>query len=807
MIMEYLRKYFAGIAFVIFFLSCLSLSAQNVAITDNESYTAHPSAMLDVKSVTKGMLVPRLTTVQREGVSNPATGLLVFDTDEGTFYFYNGTAWVDLSAPGGEIWILDGSDVYLADNTYNVGIGSSTPAGKLEVRGDGTAGVDDPLFEVINYSGDTVFAVYTEGVRIWVGDDSGSKASGSKGGFAVGGFSTSKGMTNEYLRVTADSVRVYIDDEGGQKASGSKGGFAVGGFSTGKEENYDYFNISGADSAEVINPSEARMVWYPAKEAFLSGRVLIESVDSVGTNSMATGFESKSIGNYSQALGYRARAFGKNSTAIGNNANARGNNSYAIGDSAIAKGNGSYAIGSISRDTTGAITDEQTSALGDYSIALGLGAKAEGKGSMAIGASNRAAKGWAFAIGRESQATDYLALAIGYQCVASSNDGACAVGYQSTASGTRSTAVGRGCTASSVGAVAIGNGAEASGSYSLAVGGATASGWGAHAWGSGSVSSANSSIAIGINNSAADNCNVSIGYGNSTEYTYSTALGINNTSTYQYATSVGYSNEAYHLYSTAIGYNNSTQYLHSVALGSGNTANNWASIAMGYNNTANGDYSTVIGGEGNTSHDAWETVFGRYAETGTGSQDTWGNTDRLFVVGNGTGSSSRSNALVILKNARTGINRTPTSNRLEVGGNASKNVAGDWLANSDRRIKTDIRDIENPMETVLKLRPVIFRYTDEWLERNPSIEDRYYYNFIAQEYAEIFPGSVKGSGEYLEDDDEEILQIDTYNAQIVTIKAVQELIGIVKELKEENAALRAEIHDIRSEINYSANNE
>ena len=39
-----------------------------------------------------------------------------------------------------------------------------------------------------------------------------------------------------------------------------------------------------------------------------------------------------------------------------------------------------------------------------------------------------------------------------------------------------------------------------------------------------------------------------------------------------------------------------------------------------------------------------------------------------------------------------------------------------------------------------------------------------------------FPESVKGSGEYLEDRDQEILQLDSYNAQIVTIKAVQELI-------------------------------
>ena len=51
-------------------------------------------------------------------------------------------------------------------------------------------------------------------------------------------------------------------------------------------------------------------------------KVLIESPDSVGTNSFASGYDSKSIGDYSQALGYNARAFGDNSTAIGNFANA-----------------------------------------------------------------------------------------------------------------------------------------------------------------------------------------------------------------------------------------------------------------------------------------------------------------------------------------------------------------------------------------------------------------------------------------------------------------------------------------------------
>jgi microcystin-dependent protein len=52
------------------------------------------SAMLDVKSTTKGMLIPRMTAAQRGAIASPAAGLMVYQTDAPTgFYSYNGTAW------------------------------------------------------------------------------------------------------------------------------------------------------------------------------------------------------------------------------------------------------------------------------------------------------------------------------------------------------------------------------------------------------------------------------------------------------------------------------------------------------------------------------------------------------------------------------------------------------------------------------------------------------------------------------------------------------------------------------------------
>jgi len=154
-----------------------------------------------------------------------------------------------------------------------------------------------------------------------------------------------------------------------------------------------------------------------------------------------------------------------------------------------------------------------------------------------------------------------------------------------------------------------------------------------------------------------------------------------------------------------------------------------------------------------------------------------------------------------LTNTRFGIGREPDANALEVSGNASKATAGEWLANSDIRIKTDIKDITDAKSLLMKLHPVKFRYTDEWRKRNPSINDHYYYNFIAQEFKEVFPNSVAGSGEYLDGDPEEILQIDTYNAGIITIKAVQELIKENNDLKKEIKVLYVELNELKKEIN------
>ena len=383
------------------------------------------------------------------------------------------------------------------------------PVKKLSVNGE-TASSDEALFEVKNKDGQTVFAVYNEGVRIYVSDgakavkggfavggfgsdkaestkyffvgkdsvriylDSNPLTKGTKGGFAVGGYDLTKGKVQNYLDVSADSVRVYIDNNPATK--GTKGGFAVGGYDMTKGETVNFLNVA-TDTLGIINPSQNRLLWYPQKNAFLTGKVLIEKPDSVGVNSFASGYESKASGDWSQALGYKAVARGRYSTAIGKNTNVNSDNSfafgnearvtgidsYAFGTGAIASGISSFALGSSRFNDTTEVTDH-TVASADYAFALGFGSaasnagafamgvldSASGPGSLSMGYFNRS-RGWfstTFGAGNIVLSTAFQGLATGIWtkagawCASSFGDRTYASGHTSFATGFLSEASG-----------------------------------------------------------------------------------------------------------------------------------------------------------------------------------------------------------------------------------------------------------------------------------------------------------------------------------------------------------------------------
>lgn len=63
--------------------------------------TPAASALLDLTSTSKGMLIPRMTAAQKTAIASPSTGLLIFQTDAPAgFYYYTGSNWLNISNLG-----------------------------------------------------------------------------------------------------------------------------------------------------------------------------------------------------------------------------------------------------------------------------------------------------------------------------------------------------------------------------------------------------------------------------------------------------------------------------------------------------------------------------------------------------------------------------------------------------------------------------------------------------------------------------------------------------------------------------------
>jgi hypothetical protein len=101
------------------------LVAQGVGIGTS---TPHPSAILELSSTTKGLLIPRLTEAERQALPDPATGLLIFNTTTGELNFYNGSSWRRIPS-----------------NAVSAASGTGTPSGEgVGIDASGGIGIPDP---------------------------------------------------------------------------------------------------------------------------------------------------------------------------------------------------------------------------------------------------------------------------------------------------------------------------------------------------------------------------------------------------------------------------------------------------------------------------------------------------------------------------------------------------------------------------------------------------------------------------------------------------------------------------------------
>ncbi|MEL7251478.1 MAG: tail fiber domain-containing protein [Bacteroidota bacterium] len=81
-----------SLVFIIFLLPGLAQVAINSTGADPDA-----TAMLDITSTEKGVLIPRMTTNQRNGIENPTRGLLVYDTTAKSFWYYH-NEWIEIAS-------------------------------------------------------------------------------------------------------------------------------------------------------------------------------------------------------------------------------------------------------------------------------------------------------------------------------------------------------------------------------------------------------------------------------------------------------------------------------------------------------------------------------------------------------------------------------------------------------------------------------------------------------------------------------------------------------------------------------------
>jgi hypothetical protein len=306
------------------------------------------------------------------------------------------------------------------------------------------------------------------------------------------------------------------------------------------------------------------------------------------------------------------------------------------------------------------------------------------------------------------------------------------------------------------------------------------------------------SFASGLNNRAQ-------GYG-------ATAMGRDCEGFGSYSFASGFFSNADGQYSTAMGFNTDALALGSTALGYSTDAEANYSFAAGYFAEAQAIYSVAIGNAVQAQSYASMAV-GRY-NLGGGNASSWVTSDPIFEIGNGTGPTTRSNAITVLKNGNVGIGtnspldalhvsgkiRLGSAETLEDGGINEIAVRGDlrptsdniydlgtstfrWddvyatngtINTSDRRDKENITPIHYGLAELLQLRPVSFTWKDK-PQQGVKL------GLIAQELLPIISEVVKTQDFKAENEDSSYTMVDlerlgVYYSDLipVLIKSIQE---------------------------------
>lgn len=111
-------------AAIFLFISIFQLARgqENVGIGTS---SPDASAQLDVSATMKGVLIPRMNTSRMNDIPLPAEGLIIYNTDSGSIFYYRG-GWKEMGLKNDNLWTKSGNDIF-KNNSGNVGMGTSSP--------------------------------------------------------------------------------------------------------------------------------------------------------------------------------------------------------------------------------------------------------------------------------------------------------------------------------------------------------------------------------------------------------------------------------------------------------------------------------------------------------------------------------------------------------------------------------------------------------------------------------------------------------------------------------------------------------
>ena len=113
------------------------------------------------------------------------------------------------------------------------------------------------LFEVKDKDGNVVFAVYPDGVRVFVDDADSTNNKAMRTGFAVAGRRAAKeGNEADIFSVTTDGTQVFVSEEDTAGGKAMRTGFAVSGRRAAKDLNADLFTVSSTGTQIYISNDE-----------------------------------------------------------------------------------------------------------------------------------------------------------------------------------------------------------------------------------------------------------------------------------------------------------------------------------------------------------------------------------------------------------------------------------------------------------------------------------------------------------------------------------------------------------------------